>query len=429
MVDPPPWPRGLAEHDVDQVLVVFSDVEMGAGGVTDDFPQTDYLGRLVTSYNRGAFASQQVTVVFNGDTFDLLKTSLDGAYPTRITAEVAAAKMTRVADCHAGFFEQIRAFLAHPDAPRDVCFITGNHDLELFFPEVQALIRERCGGAASFPGERLRVGDVQIEHGYQADPMFTLESGSPFIDIEGERLLNLPWGAVAVLEVVVPFAPLLYALDRMRPRGQVLKKLPEVRDLLLGAYWRYWTRDYWRDYFADADPMKKASWTMLREIAHRFGTGHADVSMGDHYQRLLEADDALSLYLIGHQHDAAWWSRGPRRVLRTGCFRNEFAFDEQGAGYRLLPKIYAEVFMQGGKVRRSHLVEVEAPPPPPGYLPESLFAVLPKVRELLAQHGIDVEHERAAQAAQEAKERESGDPNGFAFMRSLRRALLGKAAD
>lgn len=406
------------------MLVVFSDVEMGAGGQTDDFPQSDYLGRLIETYNRGPYADVPLHLVFNGDTFDLLKTSYHGAYPTRITADVAVAKMTRVAGAHVAFFEHLRRFLRHDRAPREVSFVVGNHDLELFFPEVQELVRTLCGGRASFPGERLRVGEMQIEHGYQADSMFTLDANEPFIEFNGERLLNLPWGAVAVLEVMVPLAPLLCTLDRMRPRDLVLRKLPEVRDLLLSSFWRYWTRDYWRDYFSDADPMKKASWTMLREVAYRFGTGHADVSMGDHYQRLLAADDALNLYLVGHQHDAGWWTRGRRRVLRTGCFRNEFTFDTDGAGYEMLPKIYAEVFLRGGRVRRSHLVEVEAPPPPDGYLPASLFDIRPQVVELLAKRHVDIDGERAAQKAQEDAERASVDElNGFAFMRTLRQAL------
>jgi hypothetical protein len=49
----------------------------------------------------------------------------------------------------------------------------------------------------------------------------------------------------------------------------------------------------------------------------------------------------------------------------------------------------------------SHFVELEAPPPPKDYVPESVFAVLPKVKKLLAQEP-ETEKEQAAQLAKEA---------------------------
>lgn len=421
-----PWPRALRERDVDHVLVVFSDVELGAGGPSDDFPQSDFLGALIEAYNQPPFADVAVTVVFNGDTFDLLKTSHQGLYPTRITADVALAKLLRVTAAHAGFFEHLRRFQRHSGAPRRICFLTGNHDLELLFPEVQAILGPLCGGDVWFPGHAHGVGDVWIEHGFQADPLFSIDEAEPFVLQGGERLLNLPWGTVALLEVAIPLVPLFYALDRLKPRAWVLEQLPEVRDLLLGSFWRYWTRDYWRDYFADTDPLKRVSWTMLREIAYRFGSRHPDVSMGDHYQRLLERADGQRLYLVGHQHEPGWWSQDDRKLLRTGCFRNELTV-AAGGGYRLLPKVYAEVYLHDERAVRSHLVEVDAPDPPPGYMPASIHDMRPEAEALLEQRRHDVQDDRAAQAEQEA--REALDVAGlaahqpFAFLRTLRRAL------
>lgn len=409
------------------MLIVVSDVEMGAGGHTDDFPQSEFLGRLIESYNDGPYRRIPVTVVFNGDTFDLLKTSYRDTYPTRVDVDVAVGKMTRVSAAHLAFFERVRRFLRHPDAERRVSFVVGNHDFELLFPEVQALVSSLTGPGASFPGHRLEVGDVRIEHGYQADPLFTVDEAQPFVEHAGERLLNLPWGSVALLEVAIPLAPLLCALDRIRPRDAVLRQLPEVRDLLLNAFWRYWTHDYWRDYFAETDPLKKVSWTMLKEVVTRFGTRYADVSMGDHYQRLLGEDGGANLFLVGHQHDAAWWTRGPKKVLRTGAFRNEFVWSKNG-GYRLLPKVYAEVFLKDGRAVRSHLVEVDAPDPPEGYMPQSILEIRPMVRELMERRHVDVEQDRRAQAAQEKVEQAANvleSESGLAFMRTLRQALLG----
>lgn len=64
---------------------------MGAGGPFDDFPQSDFLGELILSYNSPPFHELAVDLVFNGDTFDLLKTSYVDEYPRHITRDVALA--------------------------------------------------------------------------------------------------------------------------------------------------------------------------------------------------------------------------------------------------------------------------------------------------------------------------------------------------
>src|SRR5689334_9527121 len=104
----PLWPQLPTDKRVDQVLVVLSDIEMGAGGPTDDFPQSEWLGRLILGYCEGPFASVPVTLVFNGDTFDFLKTSIDGSWPTHVDSGIGVAKLERVAAAHPSFFAALR---------------------------------------------------------------------------------------------------------------------------------------------------------------------------------------------------------------------------------------------------------------------------------------------------------------------------------
>lgn len=417
------------------MLVVFSDVELGAGGAGDDFPQSEYLAELCCAYGEEPFRQVPVTVVFNGDTFDLLKQPFRGEYPVHITGEVALGKLEPVLAAHRAFCRGLRRFLDHDGAPRKVCFLAGNHDLDLLFPEVQQAVREACGGdgGIGFPGLEHQVADVHLEHGMQADPLFAVDADRPFVEYDGERLLNVSWGTIALLEVAMPLLPVCYALDRLKPREELLERLPELRDLLLGAYWRYWTRDYWRDFFADADPLRKVSWTMLKEIAYRFGSKHADVEMGDRYQRRLAGSDGVRVCVVGHQHEPGWWSFGDRKVLRTGCMRNEFMLLGDDEPPRLIPKVYAELFVSGEHTVRSHLVEIEAPPPPSGYLPTHLRDVVPQVREALRSRDLDrtMERDRAARAHQEQSEARGSTPRSVGaassspagFLRTLRETL------
>lgn len=390
----------------DRLLVVLSDVEMGAGGVTDDFPHSAWLADLLASYNEEPYAGLPVDLVFNGDTLDLLKTSTGGAWTRHVTEAVALAKLDRVLAAHPAFPEGVRAFLGAGRAPRRVHFVIGNHDAELAFPAVQQRLSEVIGAPGVwFPGFALDVGDVRIEHGSQGDAMFAVDEHHPLVEWDGRTLLDLPWGAVAVVDVMLPLQPVLYALDRVKPRPRVFELLPEVKDLLSSAFWRYWTREYLVDLWSGRDPMRKASWTMLKEVMYRFTTFDPDTIAGAHYRRWVSDQDRYRVVVIGHQHTPAWWSWADRKVLQAGCLRDEFVIDREGNVVSQLPKVYAEVFLSKGHAVRSHLVEVDGPPAPPGHVPRSILELRERVGPLL---GTESEQAavRAESEAQVARERE-----------------------
>ena len=384
----------------DRLVVVFSDIEMGAGGAVDDFPHSDFLGELILRYNEPPYDHLAVDLVFNGDTFDLLKTSYLDQYPRHISADVALGKMSRVAGAHPRFFEAVRTFVRHGGARRDVYFVVGNHDFELLFPEVQALVRSLCGGSdrIHFPGFELDLGRVHLEHGSQEDSLFRMDPERLFVEHDGRTLLNIPWASVALLDVVMDLQPLLCFHERLVPRERVIALLPEVRQLLLERFWRYWTRDYWQGFFGSRDPVRRLNWTLLKEVSTRWFSESAEVDVGDAYVRRMASSDAYDLYLIGHLHDAGWFSYAARKTLQTGCMRNEYMVLDEGK--TLLPKlkVYGEVLMRGERPIRSHLVEVEGPPPPAGYVPGDIFHVLVRVREMLAPT-----EERQQQSAQQRK--------------------------
>ncbi len=390
----------------ERLVVVFSDIEMGAGGPYDDFLRSDFLADIIRSYGRDPYRWLAVDFVFNGDTFDLLKTSSRGGWPTHITRDIAIDKMERVASAHPAFFEAIRDHLRGDPERRRVFFVVGNHDMELLFPEVQAVIRERIGFSKNvvFPGFDLSLGRMRIEHGSQLDPLFAVSPERPFVaSRSGTPILGLSWAAVALLEVVIPLQPLLYHHDRLKPKELVLDLIPEVRDLLTNEFWTYWTRRYFRE-LVSGDPLKSVSWTMLKELVRRLVSWEVDVEMDDALQRHMMTSDTFDLYLVGHKHEPGWWSHGKRKVLRTGCIRDEFMLAEHGRVQVPINKTWAEVFLQGENVVRSHLVEHVAPERPPGMMPESIFDAVPAIRKRLASLGA-AGAQKSAQDEQEARER------------------------
>ena len=295
--------------------------------------------------------------------------------------------MAVVAGAHPAFFAGLRAFLDHDGAQRRVYFVVGNHDPELLFPDVQLFIQTQLGRfeGVDFPGLELQLGRVHIEHGCQLDPMFATEPEQPFLDYRGEQILNLSWGAVAILDTVLALQPLLSFHERLLPRRAAFELMPEVKELITSAFWRYYTRDYWKGYFG-GDPTAKLSWAMVKEVVLRFSTKQTDVSMDHRLLERLQRDDSVRLYVLGHLHRPAQYSHGDRKILQAGCLRNEYMMVDGGKTVRPMPKSYVEAYCREGTPIRSNLVEIEGPPAPPGYVPDSLFDVLPEVRRLLSSH-------------------------------------------
>lgn len=400
-----PMSRQLVPPNAERLLVVMSDIEMGAGGLADDFPHSDFLGDVIAGYADGPYAELPVDLVFNGDTFDLLKTGYLGGHPRHITRDVAIGKLTRICAVHPRFFEALRFFLGHRNADRRVVFVIGNHDAELFFPDVQELIQSLCGERERilFPGLAHRVGGVWIEHGSQYDPLFRVDPARPFVEYQGQEVLNISWGAAALLDTVMELQPLLHFHERLKPKELVFELMPEIRELLVNIFWSYWTRDYWQGYFKSRDPTKKLSWRMVREAASRLISKDPEVAVEPVLQTRLKQEDDVALYLLGHMHQIAAWSYGDRKLMQTGCLRNEYMVADAGKTVRPIAKSYAEVFMRSDWPIVSNFVELEPPPPPKGYVPDSIFSVLPKLQKLLAEEP-RTEKEQAAQLAKEARD-------------------------
>lgn len=363
----------------DRTLLVLSDIEFGAGGLVDDFPHDDLVREILDGY---ASHPERVDLVLNGDTFDFLRTPLDGQFPAHVTSAIASAKLHRMAAAHAGFFDAVREFLAQGE--RRVHFVVGNHDAELLFPTIQATLSERCGAPdkVRFPGFFLRVGPVHIEHGSQLDPLFAMEPDHPFVGDPDDPILNLPWGTIALLSIWGEMKQELFALDRIKPRERLFELVPDARSLMLRQSWKYFSKEFPRDF--RTDPLKHVTWAMLKEVAYRFLTADADVRIRERYVHALEASTAR-LFVIGHDHRPARVSVGGKTLLVCACMRNEYRVGPDSVMPTPVAKGGVEVQLSGDRIRRARLLEFAAPTPPPGHAPADVHEMQPLVRHYLDQ--------------------------------------------
>ena len=172
----------------------------------------DALDRVVQDHEARA-ADGTLTLVLNGDIFDFdLVTAVPASpsFPVRAaerrygldaTEAKSAWKLDHILADHPGFVATCGRVVARGGR---VVVILGNHDRELFFPAVQAVLREAIGRAAGAdPGERLVFepwfyyvpGEIFIEHGHQYDDYSSFRYNlEPTVTHRGEPEIALSTG-------------------------------------------------------------------------------------------------------------------------------------------------------------------------------------------------------------------------------------------
>ncbi len=218
------------------IKLVVSDLHVGTGSVTgrfnpfEDFHYDRQFRAFVDHFCAPPFQNTNVELILAGDVFDLLKTEVDGSYPDQITEEVALYKLTRCLDGHPEFLDALRSFVATPG--RQLTYMMGNHDLEIAFPRVQELLRSAVGGPHH--RDRLRFvvyepfyalpGGIRIYHGNQFETLNRVNPRKLFItDGVPAPCLNLPWGSVFLLKVLLPFKEQRPYINLVQPFSRYLQ--------------------------------------------------------------------------------------------------------------------------------------------------------------------------------------------------------------
>lgn len=223
-------------------LIIVSDFHLGEGrrdkkryAPTEDFFHDEDFARFL-KYIRKLYAGrpEDLVLVFNGDIFDFLTvttipsesiaaqmgfhiTTAEKRFGLNATAAKSVFKLNVIAKGHPEFFKAISRFIAdgfHLE------FIRGNHDLELYFPEVrrrfiEILASVRGGATWQQLMQQVRfhqlfyreAGRIHIEHGHQYDatnsnrfplnPVFVRKHKIGNEEIE-EETLDYPIGSVFV---------------------------------------------------------------------------------------------------------------------------------------------------------------------------------------------------------------------------------------
>jgi UDP-2,3-diacylglucosamine pyrophosphatase LpxH len=211
-------------------VLVLSDLHIGTGhrqgrpNVYDDFREDERFEQLLAHHSEGERRDDEVHLVLNGDIFDLLKVSVNGQFPEKVTERLALMKLEQCLRGHPRVVNALAMFLSRPQ--NRITYQPGNHDMELFFPKVQrmfcrALTGEDTHLRVNFISEApfFEIEDgIQFHHGHQFEAVHAMDFKRLFLTRGlSEPILNQPWGSLFILQVVNRFMPERPYLDKVMP--------------------------------------------------------------------------------------------------------------------------------------------------------------------------------------------------------------------
>jgi UDP-2,3-diacylglucosamine pyrophosphatase LpxH len=220
------------------ITLIISDLHLAGGHtILDGFgerQQAAFEGLTSAAGTAGPLGhADEIELVINGDCFDFLATA---PYDTGGISDISTSvdKLNKIIAAHTPFFEALRQFIE--TSGRHVTFITGNHDIELWFAKVREDIFTAIGGEhvterVSFcPTRYYRpLPDVYIEHGNHYDfwnyaiREIWNENGQP-LDLNPSTII-LPVGSHYFQHAAHPISINYAYFDRFEPSMNSMRQI------------------------------------------------------------------------------------------------------------------------------------------------------------------------------------------------------------
>ena len=337
-------------------IIIIGDIEMGAGNLTDDFISDKALSELIRSL---AKKKHPVDLILNGDTFDFLKCPYLNSetqtlvYPRHITAGVSLGKLKLIYEAHKRVFSALSVFVASPQ--HHLYFIIGNHDHDLFFPEVKETLRrlldsEKGYENIHFPGLHYHHHNVWVEHGQQYDFLCQVNFRNLFVNYKGESLLNFPWMAFGLISQFMdmkeehPFLErifprqLMFSLHRMVLHKISLRSIGYFLKSVLYFPFRYYS-----------DPTYSFPSWLFGEFYRRIRHNHWDIDeIIDVFKKKAPRTQA-KIFVLGHIHRKHIDERKKQTIIHPGSWRDEYILNAEKRTLIPKKKHYVQITLQSEK--------------------------------------------------------------------------------
>jgi len=220
--------------------VILSDLHLGAGFAEQGNPLEDFIkdAELACFLDELRAESEETgseaEVIIAGDFFEFLQVPAVARfkpgqhYPPelyRSTSEAASVMRTNlVVNGHPRVFQALREWLNPGPPRRTLTILKGNHDVELYWPGVQARLREAVGATGerepllSFPAVSINREGLYVEHGNQyAEKLNRFDNFADPRDPTHPDQLETPPGSVFVYEFFNDVERERFWVDSVKP--------------------------------------------------------------------------------------------------------------------------------------------------------------------------------------------------------------------
>jgi UDP-2,3-diacylglucosamine pyrophosphatase LpxH len=357
----------LGGSSMEKFMIVVSDCHLSAGrqferqlNPHEDFHFDEEMVDLFEHFSTGRFGEGPegpvpVELVLAGDYLDFLNVPIDGEFEEPITEEMALAKLEAILRGHAEVFDAIRRFASLP--AKKVTYLIGNHDADLFFPQVRERITRAWDPEGRYPSpvvelvadrDRLTFdGGVEIRHGNQFEASSLLNFEKPVLHpFMYPPVLNIPWSSIYVLKIINRLKWEREYVDKVRPAkafvlfGLVLDPWFTLKFVFLSTFYFLKTRFLW-------SPMRRARFGVTLEILKQEAKVFLDLER--EARQLLDEREDLQTIIFGHTHKPMnkVYPDG-KQYINTGTWTKMINLDWRGLGQQVR-RTFAFVHIKDGK--------------------------------------------------------------------------------
>ena len=313
-----------------KVKLIVGDLLLGEGrriwdgslNVYEDFTVDSRFVEFIEHYSS---QYDEIELIINGNVFEMLRCRALQDYPD-VLFETYAVELTRaIIEGHKILIESLNKFMKN--SKNSLVWLIGEADVGVFWPRVQEEIRKSISERIEFCADHYLDRGIWVQHGHQYEAMYAIDVKDPFKDVEGLRVLKLPWGAFFMAHFVQP-------LRKLRPNFYRVKPL---RNYLIWSF-LFETRFMFRVVFQFIRMLLYASSRKLYPghsllTVFKIFKQAADTEVLENQAELLLKDDAHQKVVFGHSRTPNYRQfHGSKEYFNLGTWTRNLSLDLRSLG-------------------------------------------------------------------------------------------------
>lgn len=219
-----------AEKKTKKIKLVVSDLHLGKGRILQDggnnpleeFYYTEKLSEFLQYYSSGAYQDYEVELIINGDFLNFLQVDYKGHFLTVFTESVCLEILQSIIEGHKKVFKAMATFASRPG--NMITYIIGNHDQGMMWQVCRDYLNKIVGANIRYKNIVYFVDGFHIEHGHMHEAANRMDPKKFFLKKDlPEPILNLPFGSLFFVELVMKIKIRYPFVDKIRPFGAMLR--------------------------------------------------------------------------------------------------------------------------------------------------------------------------------------------------------------